>query len=131
VTLTVTDNANQTDSESHSVTVTGGGGGDPCTNCERYTGSLSGTGDSDYHPNGTWYFSGTAGTHRAWLQGPAGTDFDLYLYRWNGFYWSIVARSESVTSVEAITFNGGAGYYRVRVYSYSGSGTYTVWLQHP
>jgi serine protease len=131
VTLTVTDTANQTDSESHSVTVSGGGGGDPCTNCERYTGALSGTGDSDYHPNGTYYYSSTSGTHRGWLRGPAGTDFDLYLYKWNGFFWSIVARSESATSEEQIVYNGTPGYYRWRVYSYSGGGTYTFWLQRP
>jgi len=130
VVLTVTDTAAQTDTESRSVTVTGGSGA-PCTNCQSYTGTLSGPGDSDYHPNGTWYFSGLSGTHRGWLQGPANADFDLYLYKWNGFFWVIVARSESATSEEQITYNGTAGYYRWRVYSFSGSGAYTVWLQQP
>jgi hypothetical protein len=130
VVLTVTDTIGQTDTELHSVTVSGGSG-PPCTNCETYTGTLSGTGDSDYHPNGSWYFSGVSGTHRGWLRGPAGTDFDLYLYKWNGFFWTIVARSESVTSEEQIAYNGTPGYYRWRVYSYSGSGAYTFWLQRP
>jgi serine protease len=132
VQLTVTDTAGQTDTESHSVTVSGGGGGgDPCTSCEPFNGMLSGTGDSDYHPNGTYYFSPGSGTHRGWLRGPATADFDLYLYKWNGFFWSIVARSESATSEEQITYNGTAGYYRWRVYSYSGSGSYQFWLQKP
>jgi serine protease len=130
VQLIVVDTIGQTDSETQSVTVTSNGGA-PCTNCDMFTGTLSGTGDSDYHPNGTWYFSIASGTHRSWLKGPAGTDFDLYLYKWNGFSWVIVARSESVTSEEQIAYNGTQGYYRLRVYSFSGSGNYTLWTQHP
>jgi subtilisin family serine protease len=103
---------------------------DPCTGCAHYTGSLSGTGASSYQPGGTWYQS-VAGTHRGWLRGPAGTDFDLYLQRWNGFGWSTVARSESATSEEAIAYAGTSGYYRWRVYSYSGSGAYDFWLIRP
>jgi len=127
--LTVTDTASQTDSESKSVTVAAGGA--PCTGCEEYAGILSGTADSDYHPNGTYYYSGVSGTHRGWLRGPSNADFDLYLQKWNGFSWSTVARSESVTSEEQIAYSGTPGYYRWRVYSYSGSGTYTFWLQRP
>jgi hypothetical protein len=96
-----------------------------------YTGSLSGTGDSDIHPNGTYYYSSVSGTHRGWLQGPSGTDFDLYLQKWTFFGWSTVARSESVTSVEQIAYAGTAGYYRWIVQSYSGSGSYSFWLQKP
>jgi serine protease len=130
VVLTVTDTAGQTDNESRSVTVTAGSGA-PCTNCQSFTGTLSGTGDSDFHPNGTWYFSSVTGVHRGWLRGPANADFDLYLQKWNGFAWVTVARSESVTSEEQIAYNGTQGYYRWRVLSYSGSGAYTFWLQRP
>jgi serine protease len=130
VILTVTDTASQADTETKSVTVSGGGG-DPCTNCEEYTGSLSGTGDSDYHPNGTYYYSSVSGTHRGWLRGPLNIDLDLYLQKWNGFSWSTVARSESAISEEQIAYSGTSGYYRWRVYSYSGSGSYTFWLQRP
>ena len=107
VRLTVTDTAGQTDTESQSVTVSAGG--DPCTGCEEYTGVLSGTGDSDYHPNGTYYFSGVSGTHRGWLRGPSNADFDLYLQKWNGFGWVTVARSESATSEEQIAYSGTPG----------------------
>jgi hypothetical protein len=69
--------------------------------------------------------------HRGWLRGPASADFDLYLQKWNGFSWSTVARSESVTSEEQIAYNGTQGYYRWRVVSFSGSGPYTFWLQRP
>jgi serine protease len=130
VSLTVTDIADQTDFESKPVTVVAPGGA-PCTGCLEYTGTLSGTGDSDIHPNGSWYYSSLSGTHRGWLQGPSGTDFDLYLQKWNGFSWSTVARSESVTSQEQIAYSGTAGYYRWRVSSYSGSGSYSFWLQRP
>lgn len=129
VRLTVTDTASQTDTESQSVTISDGG--DPCTICEEYIGILSGTGDFDYHPNGTYYYSSMSGTRRGWLRGPLNADFDLYLQKWNGFFWSTVARSESVTSEEQIAYSGTPGYYRWRVSSYSGSGSYIFWLQRP
>jgi serine protease len=130
VVLTVTDTAGQTDNESRSVTVTAGSG-PPCTNCQSFTGTLTGTRDSEVQPNGTFYFSSAAGVHRGWLRGPASADFDLYLQRWNGVSWVTVARSESVTSTEQIAYNGTQGYYRWRVFSYGGSGAYTFWLQRP
>ncbi|HEX8694074.1 MAG TPA: S8 family peptidase, partial [Longimicrobium sp.] len=46
--------------------------GAPCTSCTLYTGSLTGAGDYDIHPNGTYYQSTVSGTHRGWLRGPAG-----------------------------------------------------------
>jgi serine protease len=127
VTLTVTDTASpgQTGSQSQSVTV-----GPPCTGCEHYAGSLSGTGASSYQPNGSYYGSGS-GTHRGWLRGPSGTDFDLYLQKWSGFVWSTVARSEGTASEEQITYSGTSGYYRWRIYSYAGSGGYDFWLRRP
>jgi serine protease len=129
VRLTVTDTANQTDTEAQSVTVTTGGA--PCSGCDAFSGTLSGTGDSDFHPNGSWYFSSVSGVHRGWLQGPSNVDFDLYLQKWNGFGWVTVARSESATSQEQIAYNGTAGYYRWRVLSFRGAGSYSLWLQHP
>ena len=128
VTLTVRDTANQTNSQTKSVTVTSGA---PCTNCEYYTGTLSGAGASAYQPNGTYYYSSVSGTHQGWLQGPSGTDFDLYLQRWNGSTWVTVARSEGTTSTESITYNGTAAYYRWRIYSYRGSGTYQFCMKRP
>jgi subtilisin family serine protease len=104
--------------------------GAPCTGCTAYSGSLNGGGDYDIHPDGRYYYSGS-GTHKGWLRGPTGTDFDLYLEKWNGWWWSIVARAESVTSEESISYSGGSGYYRWVAQSYSGSGSYTFWLQKP
>jgi subtilisin family serine protease len=112
----------------------GGGGGDttpPCTGCTAYTGTLSGTGSYQYQPNGTYYYSGVSGAHKGWLRGPSGTDFDLYLYKWNGFGWALVARADGATYDKTISYNGTAGYYLWRIYSTSGSGSYTFWLQRP
>jgi serine protease len=129
VSLTVRDTVGQTDIETRSVTVSTTGA--PCTGCQEHTGTLAGPGDSDIHPNGTYYLSNVAGVHRGWLRGPANTDFDLYLQRWNGFAWATVARSESSTSAEQVAFSGSAGYYRWLVVSYTGSGSYSFWLQRP
>ncbi|HEX9919447.1 MAG TPA: S8 family serine peptidase, partial [Pyrinomonadaceae bacterium] len=119
----------------YSLLTTGGGGGGtaaPCTSCTLYTGSLSGTGDYDIHPNGTYYYSSVSGTHRGWLRGPtSGADFDLYLQKWNGSSWVIVARGETATSSEDVTYSGTAGYYQWQIYSYSGSGSYNFWIQKP
>jgi serine protease len=109
---------------------TGGGGGDPCTGCTKYSGSLSGTGASAVQPDGTYYQSG-AGTHQGWLKGPGAADFDLELYRWNGFSWTRVSQSTSPTSDEQVSYNGSAGYYYWRILSYSGSGSYDFWLKRP
>ncbi len=106
------------------------GGGAPCSNCEQFTGSLAGSGDYDYQPNGTYYYS-ASGTHQGWLEGPASADFDLYLYKWNGWYWQRVASSTSSSSSESISYSGSSGYYMWEIYSYSGSGSYTFWLARP
>jgi len=119
----------------YSLLTTGGGGdGVPaaCTGGTLYTGTLTFTGDYDYHPNGSYYYSSVSGTHKGCLVGPtSGADFDLYLQKWNGSSWVIVARSESVTSNETISYAGTSGYYMWQVYSYSGSGSYNFWTIHP
>lgn len=104
----------------------------PCTACQHFTGTLSGSGDVDYHPNGTYFYSSVSGVHRGWLVGPSGTDFDLYLQKYSSFFgWQNVAVSYGTTSVESISYSGTAGYYRWRVHSYAGSGSYDFWMQRP
>ncbi len=118
----------------YSLLTTGSGDNPPaaCSGGSLYTGSLSFTGDFDFHPNGSYYFSGVSGTHKGCLVGPAdGADFDLYLQKWNGSTWVTVASSLSVSSNETITYSGTAGYYRFEIYSYSGSGSYNLWIVHP
>jgi len=113
--------------------LTTGGTPPPPSGCaESYSGSLAGPGDYDIHPNGTYFYSSVSGTHKGCLTGPAsGADFDLYLYKWNGASWSIVARGETSSASETVTYSGTAGYYYWEVYSYSGSGSYTFGMTRP
>jgi Zinc metalloprotease (elastase) len=114
------------------ATYTGSAPPPPPPTCTTYSGSLSGTGAVQYQPNGTYYQSTTSGTHTAKLTGPAsGADFDLYLLKWNGSAWVQVAASESATANESISYSGTAGYYEWEVSSYSGSGSYTLCINHP
>ena len=94
------------------------------------TGTL-GSGASAYQPDGSYYYSSVSGTHRGCLSGPSGTDFDLYLQRWNGLSWVTVAQSISSGPNESITYSGSSGYYRYRVHAYRGSGAYTLGYTAP
>jgi serine protease len=128
LTLTVTDGIGQTGQQTRAVTVTAAGGGNaPCTNCTKYTGTLA-SGAQTYHP-GSGGFSYSGGTLKGYLRGPlSGADFDLYLERYSsgllGASWSIVARGETTSSNENISYNATSGTYRWRVKSYSGAGSY-------
>jgi hypothetical protein len=110
---------------------TGGGTGDPCTGCTKYTGSITTSGGSSYQPNNTYYYSAVSGSQQGWLQGPAGTDFDLYLYKWNGSSWVVVASGTTSSNNETVSYSGTAGYYEWEVRSYTGTGSYSLWLKHP
>jgi subtilisin family serine protease len=116
------------------------GGGPPPTEPEPepdggdgvvYGGALGGNGQTQWQPDGEYYRADTAGTHRGVLVGPDGTDFDLYLYRWDGAQWQRVAAAESVTSQETIVQQGEPGYYIWQVKSYTGAGTYELRLDVP
>ena len=115
---------------------TGGGGTTttPAGFCDgfdaNFEGSLSGTGDYTYEPNGTYYQTNSRGDHTAALSG-TGTDFDLYLYRYQRSSWRLVASSEDSGSEEDVTYTGSAGYYLWVVYSYSGAGDYEMCLSTP
>ena len=100
------------------------------TQPEVETGSLTAGGVS-YHPGASDYYNAVAGTHVGCVSGPSGTDFDLYLEKWNGSTWVVVAQGLTSTSEEKITYTGTAGYYSWRVQSYSGSGDYTFGLDRP
>lgn len=107
------------------ATYTGGSGGGTCTSV---SGTLSGTGASYYSAQ---YSASVSGAHTGKLTGPSGTDFDLYLQKWNGSSWAVVARGETSTSTENVSYNGTSGSYRWRVYSYSGSGSFTLCTTKP
>lgn len=112
----------------------GGGGGSCAAGYTTYTGTLSGTGSSLYAPSTSGRIPSTSGTLSARLSGPSSADFDLYLQRktLSGTSWSSVASSTSSTSTESIDYSGTTSYYyRWRVYSYSGSGSFTLCSKIP
>ncbi|WP_199434609.1 S1 family peptidase [Qaidamihabitans albus] len=120
----------------YNLTLAGGGGGgqppgDACQGAEStYRGSLS-SGAVAYQPNGSYYQSTGSGTHAGCLAGPSGSDFDLYLQKWNGSSWVNVASGTSSGANEQVQYSGTAGYYRYLVHAYSGSGSYTLSVTTP
>ncbi|HYW07459.1 MAG TPA: S8 family peptidase [Longimicrobium sp.] len=96
-----------------------------------YTGSLPVTNSASNQPSSSGYTSTVSGTHTGNLTAGTGTDFDLYLQKWNGSTWANVATSLNTTSTESINYNGTAGTYRWRVYSYMGSGSFTLVTWRP
>ncbi|PKZ41784.1 hypothetical protein CYJ76_05920 [Kytococcus schroeteri] len=95
-----------------------------CTGLASTTGALSGQGDRDILPNGSWFRTTSVSTQHACLK--ADGEFALYLQKWNGASWDYVAKSTSRTGTEEITYSAGAGYYRWMVYSWAGSGNYSL-----
>lgn len=108
------------------LTTTGGGGGGGSCNGGTLSGSLS----SGQYGNSS-QFTANAGTHTVCLDGPNGTDFDLYLQRLSGSTWTTVASGTSAAPDESITYTGSAGTYRYRIHAYSGSGSFTVTYTRP
>lgn len=97
-----------------------------------YSGSLLFTGDFDYQPNGSYYYSTSIGYHKGCLLfSTESVDFDLYLQKWNGTSWVIVSSSESADSIEKINYYGWPGYYRWQIYSYAGAGDYLFYMIEP
>ncbi|SER04375.1 S1 family peptidase [Actinokineospora terrae] len=95
-----------------------------------YTGSLA-SGGRAVQPNNSYYQTTVTGAHRGCLTGPAGTDFDLYLQKWNGSTWANVGTGGTPSNVESVSYTGTAGYYRWQVHAYSGSGSYTLRASRP
>jgi subtilase family serine protease len=112
-----------------SVTVTAPSGG-CASGYTSYTGSIT-QGNDVFEPNNTYYQTTTTGTNSGILSGPSGKDYDLYLYKWNGSSWRVVASSTGPTDSETINYSGSAGYYEWDIYAYSGSGTFQFCLKHP
>jgi hypothetical protein len=100
----------------------------PPVSSKTYTGTLARVTASNYH-NGSSGFSFAGGTLKGTLTGPSGTDFDLFLQQLNGSTWTTVADSQGYTSSETVSYNAKAGTYRWQVYSYDGTGNYTLVTQ--
>ena len=98
----------------------------PTCAAQSFSGNLATVKASAIQPNGGSYTSNTAGLHKGCLRGPAGTDFDLFLEKLSGTTWVRVARAESTSPNETISYNGTAGQYRWVILAYSGTGNYTL-----
>lgn len=94
------------------------------------TGTLR-TGETDFHPDGNYYFVDRSGLFEAELSFASGLKFDLQLYRWNGSAWVKVAESLFDDPLETINYNGTAGYYYWAVRSFRGDGSYTFSFNSP
>jgi M6 family metalloprotease-like protein len=94
-----------------------------------YSGSLAGTNQFAYAPSATGFVY-TGGTIKVTTTGPTSTavDFDVRIERKSATTntWTRVALAETSGSVETLSYVAAAGTYRVVVYSYQGSGAYTV-----
>lgn len=94
----------------------------PTPTVNTYTGYLVAGQSATIQPSGVR----VSGTLTLNLTADAGTDFDLYLQRWNGSSWVRVAASEGPSSTESITYNAAGELYRAVVYSYSGQGNFKL-----
>ncbi|MFI9485308.1 S1 family peptidase [Promicromonospora sp. NPDC052451] len=114
--------------------VTGGGGTTPPAGCTGYESAFSGSlssGGQAAEP-GTTGFSALSGTITGCLDGPSGTDFDLYLQKSSSGSWVTVAQGITASPDETVTYSGTSGTYRWVVDAYSGSGSYTGgWSTNP
>jgi hypothetical protein len=106
-------------------TMNGGGGGTPPGGGQTQSGTLMSGGVAAV-PSNPGYFQGGTGTYQAAMAGSAGTNFDLYLQKYNGSSWVTVAQSRNAGSSESIRYNGTAGNYRFVAQSVFGSGSYQV-----
>ncbi|MGW0592078.1 S1 family peptidase [Streptosporangium sp. NPDC002607] len=101
-------------------------GTSPCSGYPKtVTGRLN-NGQSAYQPNNRYYQTAAPGQQSACLDSADNVDFDLFLQKWSGTSWVTVATSDSPGSHERINYTGTRGYYRYRVTSASGSGSYTL-----
>jgi Zn-dependent metalloprotease len=93
----------------------------------RTTASLAANGNS----YSAQFATTTSGYVTGQLLGPSGTDFDLYLQKWNGSSWAQVASGATASNNETVQYNGTAGTYRWRIHAYSGSGTFNNYGNSP
>ena len=93
-----------------------------------YPGELATKGALAAHPGEDGFTLSAATALDGTLEGPAASNFDLYLQRKSGNAWAIVARSDAAgTSAESISFSGVSGTtYRWGVRATAAAGAYTL-----
>ncbi|GAB3256080.1 S8 family peptidase [Kineosporia babensis] len=97
----------------------------------KWNGQLAKVGDVNFEPDDKNWYQANSGYITATLQGTAGTDPDLHLFRWDGSAWVIVASSATKSAKEQLAHNASPGYYALGIHAHRGVGTYDVWSTHP
>jgi len=96
------------------------------------TGTLTAGAYRTYPSAAPGYHQSTlGGSLTAQLSGPSGSNFNLYLYRWNGYSWAVVAAAQGPGSTESLSYTASPGYYYLELRSASGSGAFTLNYQLP
>jgi subtilisin family serine protease len=95
------------------------------------TSSLAGLGARAVLPRTGAFTTQVPGDVTGILTGPAGTDFDLFLSRWTGSEFAVVARSEQDGSSETVRYTGAPATYYWSVVSNDGSGSFTLTTSEP
>ncbi|MEV4752990.1 S1 family peptidase [Streptosporangium sp. NPDC049248] len=106
-------------------------GASPCNGYPKTVAGKLNDGQSVYQPNNRYYQTAAPGQQSACLDSDDNVDFDLFLQKWNGTSWVTVATSDSPGPDEQVGYTGTRGYYRYRVTSASGSGSYTLKYKTP
>jgi len=126
VTVTARDSSGATASASFSWTVSAVSG----SQCDGMRSVRTGTLSSGQSQTLPYFYDGTSGQIQVCLDGPSGTDFDVYLQKWSGSYWYTVASGRTSSPDESFTYSNTAAYYRLVVESWSGSGSYTAGVNY-
>ncbi len=121
VSVTVTDADGASDSGTFTWTVTPEAVG--CVGDLEYDGFLFSGGAVNLET----FTDSDAGILEVCLDGPDGTDFDVYVQKlYLGAIWLTVASGTSSGPDETVVYHDTAGTYRLRVTSYAGSGSFTA-----
>lgn len=102
-------------------------GAAPCIDCERYEQYLAAWNSSVLDGS----FTAGAGTLRGWLSGTSGTDFNLYLYRWNGSSWVMAASSTGAGSDEEVAYVTSGGTFLWYIMSAGADGRFFFYQTVP
>jgi hypothetical protein len=95
------------------------------------SGRLAGPGATANYPSPNAFHSAAGGWFYVSTVGPAGSNFNLLLYKWNGSAWVLVSQSAQNGSYDTIMYSGTGGYYYTAITALSGSGSYTLSYSFP
>jgi len=129
ITLTVMDDEGATARTQRSVTVTEPAPVTaPCEDCFERQGSLS-AGQTALLPDGNVFFLSAGESQSAWLQGPEGASFSVFLLFWDGSQWRLISQRQSRGEVVGFRHRMVRGWHAYLVRADQGSGDFRFWLK--